>query len=84
VRYRIEYLLQTSDAGAVYESADIEANLQMAELKARLNSENAKRAFHAGGFQIRDLDNGGLIVALERFEDPLARFWPDPGNHIVH
>jgi len=83
VRYRIEYLLQTTDAGAVYESADTEGNLQMAELKARLNSENAKRAFHAGGFQIRDLENGG-IVALERFEDPLARFWPDAGDQVVH
>ena len=84
MRYRIEYLMLSADDGTVCQTADAEGNLEFAELQARLNSENVKRAFHAGGFQIRDLYDGGRIVALERFDEPLARFWPHPGDHVIH
>lgn len=84
MRYKIEYLLQVTDVGAVFESSETEQDLRMAELKARLNSANAKRAFRAGAFQIRDIEDGGRIVALESFDEPLARFWPHAGDHVIH
>ena len=84
MRYRIEYLMQTADGDAVCQTAEAEGNLELAELQARLNGESMKRAFHAGGFQIRDLEDGGRIVALESFDDPLARFWPHAGDHVIH
>ena len=84
MRYRIEYLMQTVDGDTVCQTAEADGNLELAELQARLNGENMKRAFHAGGFQIRDLEDGGRIVALESFDDPLGRFWPQAGDHVVH
>jgi hypothetical protein len=83
VRYRIEYLAPTA-GGDVCQTAEAEGNLELVELQARLNSENAKRAFQAGAFQIRDLQDGGRIVALETFDEPLARFWPEAGDHVIH
>ena len=84
MRYRIEYLMQTARGDAVCQTAEAEGNLELAELLARLNGENMKLAFHAGGFQIRDLEDGGRIVALESFDEPLARYWPQTGDHVVH
>jgi hypothetical protein len=84
VRYRIEYLTQTGEGDAVCQIVEAEGNLELAELQARLNGESMRRAFHAGGFQIRDLEDGGRIVALENFEDPLARFWPYASDHVIH
>jgi hypothetical protein len=84
VRYRIEYLMQTAEGDTVCQTAEAEGNLELAELQARLNGENMRRAFDAGGFQIRDLEDGGRIVALESFEDPLARFWPHASDHVIH
>ena len=84
MRYRIEYLTLTAGAGIVCQTADAEGNLEFAELQARLNGENVKRACHAGGFQIRDLHDGGRIVALERFDEPLVKFGPYPGDYVVH
>ena len=37
VRYRIEYLMLSADAGTVCQTADAEGNLEFAELQARLN-----------------------------------------------
>ncbi len=84
MRYRIEYLTQTAEGDTVCQIAEAEGNLEFAELQARLNGENMKRAFQAGAFQIRDLEDGGRIVALESFDEPLGRFWPDAGHHVVH
>lgn len=84
MRYRIEYLMQTVHGDAVCQTAEAEGNLELAELQARLNGENMKRAFQAGAFQIRDLEDGGRIVALESFDEPLGRYWPQTGDHVVH
>lgn len=84
MRYRIEYLVETTDEHSVCQSGDIEGDLYRAELQARLNGERMRKALQVGGFQIRDLNDGGRIVALETFDDPLAAFWPDAGNHIIH
>jgi len=84
MRYRVEYLWETAATQAVCHAAEVDGNLDSAELQARLGGPTAQKMFGAGGFQIRDLEDGGAIVALETFDDPLSRFWPDAGDHVVH
>ncbi|HYD85861.1 MAG TPA: hypothetical protein VEA80_00135 [Vitreimonas sp.] len=84
MRYRIEYLIETTDEYSVCQSGEIEGDLDRVELQARLNSEKMKLAHQAGGFQIRDLMDGGRIVALESFDDPLAGYWPDAHDQVIH
>lgn len=84
MRYRIEYLIETTDEYSVCQSGEIDGDLDRVELQARLNGEKMKQSHCAGGFQIRDLLDGGRIVALETFDDPLAGFWPDAGDHVIH
>lgn len=84
MRYRIEYLIETTDEYSVCQSGDVEGDLVRVEVQARLQSERMKAAFQAGGFQIRDLLDGGRIVALETFDDPLGAFWPDAGHKVIH
>lgn len=84
MRYRIEYLVETTDEYSVCQSGEIDGDLDRVELQARINAEKMKRAFQAGGFQIRDLLDGGRIVALESFDDPLAGYWPDADDQVIH
>ncbi|MBC7769853.1 MAG: hypothetical protein H7124_13810 [Phycisphaerales bacterium] len=84
MRYRIEYLVETTDELSVCQTGEIEGELDRVELQARLDSEKMKHAFQAGGFQIRDLMDGGRIVTLETFDDPLAAYWPDAGDQVIH
>lgn len=84
MRYRIEYLVETTDEHSVCQAGDIDADLMRVELLARIQGERVRQVHQAGGFQIRDLNDGGRIVALETFDDPLAAFWPDSGNHVIH
>lgn len=84
MRYRIEYLVETTDEYSVCQSGEIDGDLDGVELQARLSSATMRQAYRAGGFQIRDLADDGRIVALESFDDPLAAYWPDAGDQIVH
>lgn len=84
MRYRIEYLVETTDEHSVCQVGDADGDLMRAELLARIQGERMRQAFQAGGFQIRDLNDGGRIVALETFDDPLGVFWPEPGDHVIH
>ncbi len=84
MRYRIEFLTETTDEHSVCQSGDIEGDLLRAEMQARMQGQRMREALQADGFQIRDLNDGGRIVALESFDDPLTAFWPDSGNHVIH
>lgn len=84
MRYRIEYLIETTDEDSVCQSGELDGDLERAELLARLNGNTMKRAHQAGGYQIRDMSDGGRIVALESFDEPLASFWPDAGDQVIH
>ena len=84
MRYRIEFLKESTDEYSVCKTAEVESDLDGAELQARLEAERIKALFASGGFQIRDLKDGGRIVALGTFDNPLGRFWPDAGHRVVH
>lgn len=82
MRYRIEYLIESTDEHSVCHSADAEGgDLNAAENEARRGQMLVQFTFGAEGFQIRDLRDNGRIVALEPF-DLLA--WSKSGNHVVH
>jgi hypothetical protein len=84
MRYRVEYLVETTDETSVCDSVDMSGELEVVELKAIVGGATARRAHRASGFQIRDLHNGGVVVALETFDDPLSRSWPHAGHEVVH
>jgi hypothetical protein len=82
VRYRVEYLVEATEEETVCVSIDAECDLATAEWFARARGADARKRHNAEGFQIRDLDDAGRIVALETFEEPLSRF--RAGDEIVH
>ncbi|MGE0741357.1 MAG: hypothetical protein AB7O98_08445 [Hyphomonadaceae bacterium] len=84
MRYRVEYLWETTEELSVCAANEFDGELPLVELQARVEGVRAKRDFGAGGFQIRDLREGGLIVALETFDDPLGGFWPYSGDYVIH
>jgi hypothetical protein len=84
VRYRIEYFVETTNEHSVCHFGDIDGDLYRVELQARLDGERLRKALQIAGFQIRDLTDGGRIVAFETFGDPLGHIWPNSGNHVVH
>ena len=84
MRYRVEYLSETAAETSVCHIAETNDELEVAEMRAFLASSRMRRDFGAEGFQIRDLKSGGCIVALESFDEPLGRFWPDASNRVVH
>lgn len=70
VRYRIEYLAESTDERSVCRTALGEGSL------ADATEEAWRRAFEidgATGFQIRDLEDDACIVSLEYFYD--RRVW---------
>ncbi|GAM99264.1 hypothetical protein U91I_02910 [alpha proteobacterium U9-1i] len=81
MRYRIEYLFESTDERSVCHSAVTEGNLNDAEEAARRGRVLAQLSFGADGFQIRDLRDKGRIVSLEPF-DPLK--WALAGDHVIH
>jgi|CXWL01.1.fsa_nt_gi hypothetical protein len=81
MRYRIEYLLESTDERSVCHSAVTDGDLDVVEGEARRGRVLAQLTFGADGFQIRDLGDSGRIVALEPF-DPLA--WANARDHVVH
>lgn len=71
MRYRIEFLREAAEEESVcYVRALRAPDPGLAQLQAQAWSGSAQRNFGAGGFQIRDLDNAGRIVALEAFAGP--------------
>jgi hypothetical protein len=82
VRYRVEFLTETSEEDTVCVAIDAECDLVTAEWFARARGADARKQFNAEGFQIRDLDDAGRIVALESFEEPLSRF--RTGDEVIH
>ena len=84
MRYRVEYLVESTEEETVCWSIDTRGTLEAAGWQARVQGEKARREYGAGGFQIRDLTDRGCIVALETFDDPLSCFAPDAGQHVIH
>ena len=71
MRYRVEFLREATEEESVCFVRSLRAKeLNVVQLQAHAWAGAAQRNFGAGGFQIRDLDNDGLIVALEEFEGP--------------
>lgn len=82
MRYRVEYLTETTEEETVCVSIDANCDLATAEWFARARGADARKRYKAGGFQIRDLDDAGRIVALETFNDPLSRL--RTGDEVIH
>jgi hypothetical protein len=82
MRYLIEYL--TTQAHAVCHAMPTDGDLARVEAEARVAGPGAAMQYGANGFQIRDLSEGGRIVVLSTFEDPLWRFCPDASQKVVH
>lgn len=82
MRYRVEYLTEATEDETVCVSIDAECDLTTAEWFARARGADARKRYNAEGFQIRDLEDAGRIVALETFEDPLSRL--RCGDEIIH
>jgi hypothetical protein len=71
VRYRIEFLRETADEGAVCEvRPPLDAELATVRLQAHVWSATVRDEYGATGFCIRDLRNEGCIVTLEDFDGP--------------
>lgn len=72
MRFRIEYLTETTEQNSVCHSRSLHAqNLTLVAFQAHAWSSKARTKYGAGGFQIRDLADNGRIVALETFEGPV-------------
>ena len=84
MRYRVEYLTETTEELSVCHVTDAEGDLDSVAFMARLRSAAAAAEFGASGFQIRDIGNHDQIVALQTFANPLERFWPDTGDKVIH
>lgn len=82
MRYRVEFLIETTEEDSVCHTLDAEGHLDGVELLAFARSVEMKTKHGAEGFQIRDLSNNDCIVALETFDNPLTRF--APGDHVIH
>lgn len=84
MRYRVEYLTETTEEESVCHVVHSARALDVVEAMARVDVETLTLRYGATGFQIRDLANDGTIVALETFDRPLWRFWPDADRKVVH
>ena len=71
MRYRIEFLKETTEEGAVcHVRPPLDTELATARLQAHVWSAVVREDYGATGFQIRDLRNAGCIVTLEDFDGP--------------
>ena len=84
VRYRVEFLSETTEEKSVCHIAETNDELEVAEMRAFLAASRMRHDFGAEGFQIRDLRREGRIVVLESFDEPLGRFWPDASDRVIH
>jgi hypothetical protein len=72
MRFRIEYLTETTEQNSVCHSRSLQAqNLSLVAFQAHAWSAKARTKFGAGGFQIRDLADNGRVVAIETFDGPV-------------
>ncbi len=70
MRYRVEFLRQMSQEGSVCHARSIKgADLLLVELQAHVWGAKARAKYGAGGFQVRDLDDNGRIVSIERLDE---------------
>lgn len=71
MRYRIEYLKETTDENVVCEIRQpLDVELATARLQAIVWGATVREDLGATGFQIRDLRHEGCIVTLEDFSEP--------------
>ncbi len=71
MRYRIEFLRETTEEGSVcHVRPPLDVELATARLQAHVWSVTVREELGATGFQIRDLRNKGCIVTLEDFDGP--------------
>ena len=84
MRYRVEYLTETTEEASVCHVTDAEGDLDSVEFMARVRGADAAVQYGASGFQIRDVANKDRIVALQTFDSPLERFWPVAGDKVIH
>ncbi len=82
MRYRVEYLTETTDVGTVCIAIEAACDRVAAEWLARARGADARRRYNAEGFQIRDLSDAGRIVTLEWFDAPLGRL--RTGDEVIH
>lgn len=74
MRFRIEYLTETTEQNSVCHARSVKArNLTVVAFQAHAWSSKPRDHHHAEGFQIRDLTDNGRIVAIETFEGPVER-----------
>ena len=84
MRYRVEYLTETTEEASVCHVTDAEGDLDSVEFMARVRGADAAVQYGANGFQIRDVANKDEIVVLQTFDNPLERFWPLSCKKVVH
>lgn len=69
MRYRIEYLTHPADEASVCHVLLAYAYTAPGARKEAIQGAMEARERGAKGFQMRDLDKDGWVVALERFDD---------------
>jgi hypothetical protein len=73
MRYRIEYLEESTDEDSVCHSLlAARGDLDCARLEGWRGLGAATRHFHANGFQVREVGGERVIVAIETFDLPLV------------
>lgn len=73
MRFKIEFLLEATEAHSVCHARSVRAKeLEIAQLQALAWSKDAKNKFGASGFQIRWMEDRGRIVLVESFNEPPA------------
>lgn len=71
MRYRIEYLRETTEEEAVCQvRPPLDVELATARLQAHVWSAKVREECGATGFRIRDLRNQGCVVTIEDFNGP--------------
>jgi hypothetical protein len=71
MHYRVEFLREATEESSVCHARSLRAeDITVVAMQAMAWSGRARAIFGAEGFQIRDLDQNGRIVALEEFDEP--------------
>jgi hypothetical protein len=71
MRYRIEFLREATLESSVCHKRSVHAvDLERVCLQAQVWSHDVRRQFGAGGFQVREHNARGEIVAIEAFDGP--------------
>lgn len=74
MRYRIEYLRETTEQGSVCHARSLaKTNIVLVQFQAHAWSAKARTQFGAEGFQVRDLGDNGRILMVETFEGPVEQ-----------